>query len=222
MNNKTFLQIGLWIECELAYLLKEGWYGYGVDFQPSSLITSIDDFFNNGKLNVYKDNMNFISLGIGDTFGLDFARTDYIISPDSEATLGFTQSPNKKYSYMIYKITLDMLLASIPNKVDFLAIDIEGGELEVFKNYNWVSIPSFLLIEYHSNDIKIFLEKIIENIGYKPLLDCTYKIAEGGVNILYEHKSFRDSCNYIIKQDIFNFIKEKCKNIKLYNNPFVL
>lgn len=62
---------------------------------------------------------------------------------------------DKQSTYSVESIPLHVLLKDLKNKqslerVDFFSIDVEGGELEVLKTYDW-SIPTYLILIELSN-----------------------------------------------------------------------
>ena len=65
---------------------------------------------------------------------------------------------------------LDQIIADLRlTRLDLLALDIEGTEVELIQNYSWHLKPTFLTIEYHDEYVlmpKHAFENLITRQGY--------------------------------------------------------
>lgn len=182
-NLKIFVEIGTSdFDTNLEFIESGNWKGIMVE--PST------PFYNNikNKASNSKYHYNIIveNSAISDTNGfVDFAISkdvegwqrgiSTIISETHEGVCLYNLGDNKKSSYdRIVKvpcITLDCLLDKYNiNDIDYLKVDTEGHELNIFKNYSWRIKPTFLKIEKkHINEQKIL--SILEGNGYRVYME---------------------------------------------------
>jgi len=179
------IQIGLYTEAEYSYLIQpnwqqvmqeeieqlkhvpevfeaiQDWHFIGIDCDPGSIlvmrerfpdvITCINAFVTGNKKGVVK---RYLS----DAFHIihDIAFFDLSDYPVRE--------------FWIPQTPFDEIVSSLGlSHIDVLAVDIEGGEVELFENYSWEIVPKFLSIEFHDCFLEIprhDFEKIFVSQGY--------------------------------------------------------
>lgn len=98
-----------------------------------------------------------------------------VISDSHEGTCLYNLGNNKEVSYdRVIKapcLTLDTLLDKYNiTSLDYLKVDTEGHELNIFKNYSWRVKPNFLKIEKKHIDETV-LVNILKEKGYKVYLE---------------------------------------------------
>ena len=160
---------------------------------------------------------------------VDFIGTDPSSGiPDkmSKKSMEVWHSKDKKYKVKV--TTLDKLITKSKIKyIDFLSIDVEGGELEVLKSINW-KIPIYLIcIELDENDSmrcqecrnylklngfelvnRLCINEFWVNTSYfrkdelfKPLINFNRKITD------YKQNFIESSCISEINENLENFVK---------------
>ena len=68
-------------------------------------------------------------------------------------------------------LTFDSLIDGLQlQKIDVLAIDIEGTELELFENYSWRIKPQFIAVESHKEQHDTLISMICSK-GYKNIVN---------------------------------------------------
>ena len=130
------------------------WQFYGVDCDPTSIHTMLD------KYSTEIPNAQFICAGIRAEAGLgkfnSWFHTGY----------GYTAAPGDGALFGAACLTLEQLFAELGlQAVDVLAMDIEGTEYKVFRNYTWNIKPKFIAVECHGGPDEIL--EIIQNQGYR-------------------------------------------------------
>ena len=163
-KDKVFVEIGVCDFDTLEPLLKNGWTGYFVEpiqeyaEKLSHLnITNCAISNSDGTVKMYKSNdTNQWSKGIS-----------HIVKQQGECLLEY--AGNKKYLDKIITVPC-MTLQSYLKKnnitqIDYLKVDTEGHEMDIFEAYDWSVKPTFMKIEhYHINDIK--LSEMFQEQGY--------------------------------------------------------
>ena len=153
------LQIGLQRTAEYAYLADEGW----VDACVSDPLKTLPDFFKT-------DPTPFRYFGVDrDFYSLQQLSKEYpevrydniVTRTWCHAYLSGDKTPSTRVHYSsLYQtepswicvptITFSHLLASLRlNRIDVLAMDIEGFEYEIFRDYDWQLKPRFIAVEAH-------------------------------------------------------------------------
>ena len=164
MKQKVFVEIGVCDFDTLEPLLKNGWTGYFVEPIPqyadelSHLNISECAISNkNGTMEMY------MSKGINEwSKGISHA-----VEQQGEKLLEY--AGNKKF--LDRKITVNCytlqtyLKRNNITQIDYLKVDTEGHEMDIFEAYDWSVKPTFMKIEhYHINDIK--LSEMFQEQGY--------------------------------------------------------
>lgn len=176
---KVFLEIGTSdFDTNLEFVESGAWRGIMVE--PSL------PFYTNMKAKIDKSSYHYNVIlensAISDTNGfVDFAISkdidgwqrgiSTVISDSHEGTCLYNLGNNKEVSYdrvvKVPCITLDSLLEKYNIKyIDYLKVDTEGHELNIFKNYSWNIKPTFLKIEKKHINQEV-LRSILENNGYR-------------------------------------------------------
>lgn len=178
-NLKVFLEIGTSdFDTNLEFIESGNWKGIMVE--PST------PFYNNIKAKAdksqYHYNVILENSAISDTNGfVDFAISkdiegwqrgiSTVISDTHEGTCLYNLGNNRQVSYdKVVKVpclTLDSLLDKYNiQHIDYLKVDTEGHELNIFKKYSWKVKPTFLKIEKKHINQEI-LRGILETNGYR-------------------------------------------------------
>jgi FkbM family methyltransferase len=156
--NPFYLEIGAYDPYEYSNIatLRQslGWQGISLD--PSS--SSYSAFEEAGLLN------NFINTAVGVNSG--FA---YFVE---EGALSSTSTEKRPKSTAVKMIGIKELVTTLP-QITYLSLDIEGGELEILREYPWnISKPLVITVE-HNNvaEIKSSIFKVLTEHGYKRILN---------------------------------------------------
>ena len=180
---KTFIEIGTSdFDTNLEFIETGGWKGVMVE--PSPPFNKImQEKINNCK---FYENIALESCAISDFDGyLDFAVAkdiedwrrgiSTVISDNHQGSCLYTDPINKAYNYeeviQVRCITLDSLIKKYNiTSVDYLKVDTEGHELNIFKNYSWSVKPTFIKSEIKHID-KQKLKDILNAQGYRVYLE---------------------------------------------------
>jgi len=181
---KTFLEIGTSdFDTNLEFIESGNWKGIMVE--PAI------PFYNNIKKlaekSKYHFNLILDSSVISDTNGfVDFAISkdiegwqrgiSTVISDSHEGTCLYNLGNNKEVSYdrvvTVPCITLDTLLDKYNvSSLDYLKVDTEGHELNIFKKYSWKVKPAFIKAETKHIDSEV-LSSILKEQGYRVYLEA--------------------------------------------------
>jgi FkbM family methyltransferase len=182
-NLKVFLEIGTSdFDTNLEFIDSGNWRGIMVEPSPP--------FFSNIKKRAsqskYHYNLILDNSVISDSNSfVDFAVSkdvegwqrgiSTVISESHEGTCLYNLGNNKEVSYdKVIKapcLTLDTLLDKYNIvHLDYLKVDTEGHELNIFKSYSWTVKPTFLKIEKKHIDETV-LVSILEKNGYRVYLE---------------------------------------------------
>ena len=168
-TEKIFLEIGTSNFDTLIPLVKNGWRGYCVE----PIAEYVDDL---SKLN---QNVVISNCAISSYDGT--LKMYQSVSNHEEWSRGIShaveQQGNKilesdKWSFLMKDVinvpcyTLSTYIKRMGiTHIDFLKVDVEGHENDIFDTYDWIVKPSFIKIEHiHIDDAK--LRKNLENQGY--------------------------------------------------------
>jgi len=167
--NKFFVEIGAANFDTLLNLAKQGWSGIVVEPVPY-LSKELSTMFEGLDVHVYdgaiSDFYGTVTMAVGENEGW-LTGASHIIDDHS---IGFKLSSHEKNKYRFQEkiqvkcITLDDLLKDIDH-IDFMKVDVEGHELNIFRNYSFRVKPNFIKVEHkHVDDIE--LKSILEDKGY--------------------------------------------------------
>ena len=168
MNCKVFLEVGTCNYDTLIPLTKKGWKGYCVE--------PISQYVND--LLKYNANVVLSNCAIS---SYDGVLEMYQCKPDSiERERGISHAVKQhgasmlkdKYSHLIKDVinvpcyTLHSYIKRMSiERIDFLKLDTEGHENDIFDAYDWCVKPTFMKVEHgHTDDKK--LRKTFEDQGY--------------------------------------------------------
>ena len=163
MKQKIFVEIGVCDFDTLEPLIHKGWLGYFVE--PVNEYAS--------KLNDYDVTECAISSydGVADFYvsrktNQDWTRgISHIVTQQGEKLLErHTHLIEKKIKVPCYTLQTFLSMKEI-TYIDFMKIDVEGHETDIFEAYDWRVKPTMIKLEHqHIDDIK--MAKMLENQGY--------------------------------------------------------
>ena len=162
-KKKVFVEIGVCDFDTLEPLLKNGWEGYFVE-PIKKYADKITHNMTNCAISSYNGMMEmYMSNGLTQwSKGISHA-----VVQQGEKLLEYKGNQQ----FLDHKITVPcMTLQSYLKEnnithIDYLQVDVEGHEMDIFEAYNWSVKPTFLKIEhYHINDVK--LSKMFQEQGY--------------------------------------------------------
>jgi len=162
-KNKVFVEIGVCDFDTLEPLLKNGWEGYFVE-PIKKYADKITHNMSNCAISSYNGTMEmYLSKDTNQwSKGISHA-----VVQQGEKLL--ENAGNQKYydrKITIPCMTLQSYLKENNiTQIDYLKVDTEGHEMDIFEAYNWSVKPTFMKIEhYHIDDIK--LSKMFQEQGY--------------------------------------------------------
>ena len=167
--NKVFVEIGTSNFDTLIPLIKNGWQGYCVE----PVVEYIND------LTELNENVVLSNCAISSydgTLKMYQSVTDNVLwsrgISHAVEQQGSKLLESKKYSYLTKGVidvpcyTLSTYIKRMGiTHIDFLKVDVEGHENDIFDAYDWIVKPTFMKIEHrHIDDKK--LKKTLEDQGY--------------------------------------------------------
>ena len=167
--NKVFVEIGTSNFDTLIPLIKNGWQGYCVE----PVVEYIND------LTELNENVVLSNCAISSydgTLKMYQSVTDNVLwsrgISHAVKQQGSKLLESKKYSYLTKSVidvpcyTLSTYIKRMGiTHIDFLKVDVEGHENDIFDAYDWIVKPTFMKIEhFHIDDKK--LRKTLEDQGY--------------------------------------------------------
>jgi hypothetical protein len=196
-NNGFYLDVGSQhpISNNNTYLLfKRGWNGINIDLDKKNI-----DLFNTARPNDINLNLA-ISSDVTEK-KLYFYHDKSPINTLSKVVSDF-QTATVKEIKTIKTTTLDITLQNLKlnNKIDYMNLDIEGHEMEIFKAFD-LSLykPSVISVEFLDLDMKFLefknndLQRIVNSDLYKHLLNNNYHFVNWlHGDLIFVHKDFRD------------------------------
>ena len=57
-------------------------------------------------------------------------------------------------------------------KLDCLALDVQGSEVDILQTYHWIHVPDYIKVETHSPELDKGVRKILEPM-YRVAADLT-------------------------------------------------
>ena len=163
-KKKVFVEIGVCDFDTLEPLLKNGWEGYFVE-PIKKYADKITHNMTNCAISSYNGTMEmYMSNGLDEGWSKGIS---HAVEQQGEKLLEY--AGNQKF--LDRKITVPcMTLQSYLKEnnithIDYLQVDVEGHEMDIFEAYDWSVKPTFMKIEhYHIDDIK--LSKMFQEQGY--------------------------------------------------------
>lgn len=196
-NNGFYLDVGSQhpISNNNTYLLfKRGWSGINIDLDKKNI-----DLFNTARPNDINLNLA-ISSDVAEK-KLYFYHDKSPINTLNKVVSDF-QTATVKEIKTIKTTTLDITLQSLKlnNKIDYMNLDIEGHEMEIFKAFD-LSLykPSVISVEFLDLNMKYLefknndLQRIVNSDLYKHLLNNNYHFVNWlHGDLIFIHRDFRD------------------------------
>ena len=196
-NNGFYLDVGSQhpISNNNTYLLfKRGWSGINIDLDKKNI-----DLFNTARPNDINLNLA-ISSDVAEK-KLYFYHDKSPINTLNKVVSDF-QTAIVKEIKTIKTTTLDITLQSLKlnNKIDYMNLDIEGHEMEIFKAFD-LSLykPSVISVEFLDLNMKYLefknndLQRIVNSDLYKHLLNNNYHFVNWlHGDLIFVHRDFRD------------------------------
>ena len=196
-NNGFYLDVGSQhpISNNNTYLLfKRGWSGINIDLDKKNI-----DLFNTARPNDINLNLA-ISSDVAEK-NLYFYHDKSPINTLDKVVSDF-QAATVKEIKTIKTTTLDITLQSLKlnNKIDYMNLDIEGHEMEIFKAFD-LSLykPSVISVEFLDLNMKYLefknndLQRIVNSDLYKHLHNNNYHFVNWlHGDLIFVHRDFRD------------------------------
>ena len=162
---KTFVEIGCCDFDTLIPLSEKGWQGYCIEpiKEYADKLSHKNVTVSNCAISSYDGQMEmYVSKGEGWAKGISHA-------VNQKGTKLLELSPNKhllQEKRTVDCYTLDSYLKNNNiTQIDFMKVDVEGHENDIFESYQWTVKPTFMKIEHaHINDL--LLKDILEKQGY--------------------------------------------------------
>ena len=164
MRTKVFVEIGVCDFDTLEPLQKNGWQGYYVE--------PVEEYANKIKGNVTQCAISsydgMIDFYVSKTDGEEWQR-GISHAVEQEGTKILELKNNRKLIDKVVPIPCYTLHTFLRMKdiwyVDYLKVDTEGHETDIFQAYDWSVYPTFIKLEhFHINDIK--MKSLLEKHGY--------------------------------------------------------
>lgn len=188
--NMVFLQIGCGNSANYAGLVKENWAdhfdlpgiphntrwdGALVDVQPHSVMKMVRTFSDSkGLTSELLPRLTIINAAVAGTSRFSQLETRDFDEVDLEARLidagkyNDKIRPNFKPAFFCHTITLNQLFSIFPNSdlINFVAFDVQGSEVDIFRSYDWDIKPLFIDIEPHSEEAYTSVADVLRQEGY--------------------------------------------------------
>ena len=163
-KEKVFVEIGVCDFDTLEPLLKNGWEGYFVEPIPQYADELRHLNISECAISSYNGTMEmYMSKGLNEwSRGISHA-----VVQQGEKLLEY--EGNKKFLDRKIEVNCYTLQTYLKRNnithIDYLKVDTEGHEMDIFEAYDWSVKPTFMKIEhYHINDIK--LSEMFQEQGY--------------------------------------------------------
>ena len=163
-KKKVFVEIGVCDFDTLEPLLKNGWEGYFVEPIPQYADELSHLNVSECAISSYNGTMEmYMSKGLNEwSRGISHA-----VVQQGEKLLEYEGNKkflDRKIEVNCYTLQTYLKRNNITN-IDYLKVDTEGHEMDIFEAYDWSVKPTFMKIEhYHINDIK--LSEMFQEQGY--------------------------------------------------------
>lgn len=183
-QNLIFIQIGCGFTANYMGLLNDDWYtefdlpgiektsrwrGMLVDLQPASILELIRQFGGNPRIDI-------VNAAVAGDFRVIPVETRKPFELDQETRLINASKYNDKprpdfqIAYYTHTIPLSNLLqlanTDADTSIGLLAMDVQGSEVDIFRNYDWSVYPEFIDVECHSQDALAIVSTILVDRGY--------------------------------------------------------
>ena len=197
-KNGFYLDIGCGhpIKNNNTYLLnKKGWSGINIDLDKANI-----DLFNS-----YRKNDVNLAAAVSDKEGetdLFFYHSKSALNTISKQNADF-QKAEVSVIKKIKTQTINNIIDNSPykdKKFDFLSVDVEGSELSILKNFNFIKYsPKVIVVEYLDLSLKkleiknLNIDNIIKSDIYKLIISNNYTLANVlHSDLVFIQNNFRD------------------------------
>ena len=141
------------------------WKGVLVDVQPHSIIKMVSSYGDNPCLKI-------VNVGLGGTSAFEKIESRSLTDVDQEARFISASKyndkirPDFKEQFYCHAVTLTQLFTFVDGDIGFLTLDVQGSEVDVLKNYDWIRKPHLIDVESHSENALSIISDILERQGY--------------------------------------------------------
>ena len=163
MKQKIFVEIGVCDFDTLEPLIDNGWLGYFVE-PVNKYASKLSDYdVTECAISYYDGVADFYvsrETNQGWTRGLS-----HLVTQQGEKLLErHTHLIEKKISVPCYTLQTFLSMKEI-TCIDYLKVDTEGHEMDIFSAYDWRVLPTLIKLEHHHID-DLRMKKILEERGY--------------------------------------------------------
>ena len=176
-------------------LNKKGWSGINIDLDKANI-----DLFNS-----YRKNDVNLAAAVSDKEGetdLFFYHSKSALNTISKQNADF-QKAEVSVIKKIKTQTINNIIDNSPykdKKFDFLSVDVEGSELSILKNFNFIKYsPKVIVVEYLDLSLKkleiknLNIDNIIKSDIYKLIISNNYTLANVlHSDLVFIQNNFRD------------------------------
>lgn len=167
---KFFLEIGAANFDTLLPLAKEGWHGIVVEPVPY-LAKQLEEAFSGYPVKILQvaisDFVGSVQMAVGKDDGDWLVGSSHVVS-DNHLGYKLSEHPLNANNFTdtieVQCTTLDELLRDV-KEVDFMKVDTEGHELNIFMNYSFKVKPKFIKVEHKHVNV-VTLRRKLEANGY--------------------------------------------------------
>lgn len=170
-DTKTFVEIGAADFDTLQPLAEQGWYGFVVEPNPTLAVECRKIFAEYPRVTVHELAISDIDGEVEMVFSHGTGWEKGISHVTSPNHLGERLSDYQENKHlflkpeMVVSQTLDTFLDTVDSEIDFMKVDVEGHENNIFGAYSFRIKPTFLKIEHKHVDDRI-LGKYLTDAGY--------------------------------------------------------
>ena len=163
MKQKIFVEIGVCDFDTLEPLIKNGWLGYFVEPVSKFARKYNEHDVTECAISSYDGMIDFyVSRETNQewTKGISHA-----VTQQGEKLLErHTHLIEKKISVPCYTLQTFLSMKEI-TRIDYLKVDTEGHEMDIFSAYDWRVLPTLIKLEHHHID-DLRMKKMLEEKGY--------------------------------------------------------
>jgi FkbM family methyltransferase len=167
---KFFVEIGAADFDTLEPLAKQGWHGIVVEPIPhlyQKLVEQFEPYPVEVIQAAISDNDDQVEMAVARDDGSWLTGCSHVIS-DNHMGYKLSENIDRKYDFneriTVECMTLDLLLINM-HRVDFMKVDAEGHENNIFLNYSFRVKPTMIKVEHKHIDDKVLARKLESN-GY--------------------------------------------------------